>query len=117
MFDSVEDVIDAIRRGEIVVIADDETRENEGDLVMAAEKVVKGLEIEVIRLQYLTIRPCIGCWKCANPKIKEWRCVYDKTDHMSYLVKKMSGLMVFFLVFPPIVSRHLVFSLRYGIGW
>jgi len=38
-FDPVEDVIDAVRRGSIVVIADDENRENEGDLVMAAEKV------------------------------------------------------------------------------
>ncbi len=38
-FDSVEDIIDAIRRGEMVVILDDEDRENEGDLVMAATKV------------------------------------------------------------------------------
>ena len=39
VFDSVEDGIRAIRRGEMVVVADDENRENEGDLVMAAEKV------------------------------------------------------------------------------
>jgi len=39
MFDPVKDVIDAIRRGEIVVATDDENRENEGDLIMAAEKV------------------------------------------------------------------------------
>jgi 3,4-dihydroxy-2-butanone 4-phosphate synthase len=38
MFDPVEEVLAAIRRGEIVVVADDENRENEGDLVMAAEK-------------------------------------------------------------------------------
>src|SRR5690606_8279835 len=38
-FDSVEDIIDAIRNGEMVVILDDEDRENEGDLVMAATKV------------------------------------------------------------------------------
>ena len=38
-FDSVEDIIDAVRRGEMVVILDDEDRENEGDLVMAATKV------------------------------------------------------------------------------
>lgn len=38
-FDRVEDAIDAIRNGEIVIVADDETRENEADLVMAAEKV------------------------------------------------------------------------------
>ena len=39
MFDSVQDVLEAISRGEIVVVTDDEKRENEGDLVMAAEKV------------------------------------------------------------------------------
>jgi 3,4-dihydroxy 2-butanone 4-phosphate synthase/GTP cyclohydrolase II len=37
--DSIEDIIDAMRRGEKVVILDDEDRENEGDIVMAATKV------------------------------------------------------------------------------
>lgn len=34
---SVDDAIEAIGRGEIVIVVDDEDRENEGDLVMAAE--------------------------------------------------------------------------------
>ncbi|MBW3546870.1 MAG: bifunctional 3,4-dihydroxy-2-butanone-4-phosphate synthase/GTP cyclohydrolase II [Actinobacteria bacterium] len=34
---SVDDAIEAVRRGEIVIVVDDEDRENEGDLVMAAE--------------------------------------------------------------------------------
>lgn len=38
-FDSIEDAIARIRAGEMVVVLDDENRENEGDLVMAAEKV------------------------------------------------------------------------------
>ena len=38
-FDSVEDVIAAIAAGELVIVTDDEDRENEGDLVMAASKV------------------------------------------------------------------------------
>ncbi len=33
----VEDAVEAIARGEIVVVVDDEDRENEGDLIMAAE--------------------------------------------------------------------------------
>jgi 3,4-dihydroxy 2-butanone 4-phosphate synthase/GTP cyclohydrolase II len=37
--DRIEDAIDAIGRGEMVVVVDDEDRENEGDLVMAAEFV------------------------------------------------------------------------------
>lgn len=37
MFAPIEDAIAAIGRGEIVVVVDDEDRENEGDLIMAAE--------------------------------------------------------------------------------
>jgi 3,4-dihydroxy 2-butanone 4-phosphate synthase/GTP cyclohydrolase II len=37
LFDSIDDAIAAIARGEIVVVADDEDRENEGDLIMAAD--------------------------------------------------------------------------------
>ena len=35
-FDPIEDAIAAIGRGELVVVVDDEDRENEGDLIMAA---------------------------------------------------------------------------------
>ncbi|HAT37839.1 MAG TPA: bifunctional 3,4-dihydroxy-2-butanone-4-phosphate synthase/GTP cyclohydrolase II [Gemmatimonadetes bacterium] len=38
-FDSVEDAIEDIRRGRMVIVADDEDRENEGDLVMAASMI------------------------------------------------------------------------------
>jgi len=38
-FDRVEDAIEDIRRGRIVIVADDEDRENEGDLVCAASTV------------------------------------------------------------------------------
>jgi 3,4-dihydroxy 2-butanone 4-phosphate synthase/GTP cyclohydrolase II len=37
-FDSMEDAISAIRAGEMVVVVDDDDRENEGDLIMAASK-------------------------------------------------------------------------------
>jgi 3,4-dihydroxy 2-butanone 4-phosphate synthase / GTP cyclohydrolase II len=36
-FDPVADAVAAVGRGEIVVVVDDEDRENEGDLIMAAE--------------------------------------------------------------------------------
>ena len=39
IFSTVEEAIEAIRNGEVVIIADDEDRENEGDLVCAAEEV------------------------------------------------------------------------------
>jgi len=38
-FNSVEEAVAAIRRGEMVIVADDEDRENEGDLVCAAERI------------------------------------------------------------------------------
>ena len=37
--DSIEDVIEAIGNGEMVIITDDRNRENEGDFVIAADKV------------------------------------------------------------------------------
>lgn len=37
-FDSVEATIEAIGRGELVIVVDDDDRENEGDLIMAAAK-------------------------------------------------------------------------------
>jgi 3,4-dihydroxy 2-butanone 4-phosphate synthase/GTP cyclohydrolase II len=38
-FDEIEDAIRDIRKGRFVILVDDEDRENEGDLVIAAEKV------------------------------------------------------------------------------
>ena len=37
--DSTEDIVADVRAGKIVILMDDEDRENEGDLIMAAEKV------------------------------------------------------------------------------
>ena len=38
-FDTVEDAIEEIRQGRMIIVADDEGRENEGDLVMAAAAI------------------------------------------------------------------------------
>jgi 3,4-dihydroxy 2-butanone 4-phosphate synthase/GTP cyclohydrolase II len=38
-FSAIEDIIADIKAGKMVVMVDDESRENEGDLIMAAEKV------------------------------------------------------------------------------
>jgi 3,4-dihydroxy 2-butanone 4-phosphate synthase/GTP cyclohydrolase II len=38
-FDSIEDAIEAIRQGKLVIVVDDEDRENEGDLIFAASRV------------------------------------------------------------------------------
>ncbi len=39
VFTTVEEALDTIRKGGMVIVVDDEDRENEGDLIMAAEKV------------------------------------------------------------------------------
>src|ERR1700730_5842580 len=38
-FASVEEAVEEIRQGRMIVLVDDEDRENEGDLAMAAEKI------------------------------------------------------------------------------
>ena len=42
-FDSIENAIDDIRKGKLVIVIDDEDRENEGDFIAAAEKVTPEL--------------------------------------------------------------------------
>jgi len=37
--DTIDSALEALRRGEIIVVVDDEERENEGDFIVAAEKV------------------------------------------------------------------------------
>jgi 3,4-dihydroxy 2-butanone 4-phosphate synthase / GTP cyclohydrolase II len=39
VFAPIEDAIEAIRNGDMIIVVDDEDRENEGDLTIAAEKV------------------------------------------------------------------------------
>ncbi|MDE3740225.1 3,4-dihydroxy-2-butanone-4-phosphate synthase [Maribacter polysaccharolyticus] len=36
---TIEEAIDSIRKGEVIIVVDDENRENEGDFIAAAEKV------------------------------------------------------------------------------
>src|SRR5262245_26325853 len=42
-FASIDEAIDEIRKGRFVVVADDEGRENEGDLICAAELVTPAM--------------------------------------------------------------------------
>ncbi len=38
-FSTIEEAIEAIKKGEIVIVVDDEDRENEGDFILAAEQI------------------------------------------------------------------------------
>lgn len=39
LLNTVEEAIEDFRKGEFVIVVDDEDRENEGDFIIAAEKV------------------------------------------------------------------------------
>ena len=39
LFDSIPAAIEAIKKGEVIIVADDESRENEGDFICAAEHI------------------------------------------------------------------------------
>ena len=39
VLNSVEEVLEDIRQGKVVIVVDDEDRENEGDFIVAAEKI------------------------------------------------------------------------------
>ena len=41
-FAPIADAIEAIRDGKMIIVVDDEDRENEGDLTVAAEKITPG---------------------------------------------------------------------------
>ena len=64
-FDPVDDAIAAIAAGKIVIVTDDEDRENEGDLIFAAEKATP-------ELVNMMIRYCSGvvCVPCAEPQLR-----------------------------------------------
>ncbi|KAL7553278.1 hypothetical protein ACHAWF_016537 [Thalassiosira exigua] len=55
---SVEDAIAAVARGELIVVVDDESRENEGDFIMAADRCTPKAMAEFIRYSSGVI--CIG---------------------------------------------------------
>ncbi|KAL9576025.1 MAG: hypothetical protein Q9212_007454, partial [Teloschistes hypoglaucus] len=38
-FDTIEDAIDAFRNGNFIIVLDSTSRENEGDLIIAAEAI------------------------------------------------------------------------------
>lgn len=48
-FDSIEDILAELRAGRMVIILDDEDRENEGDLIMAAEHATPDMVAFMIR--------------------------------------------------------------------
>ena len=46
---SIEQALETFRRGEIVIVVDDEDRENEGDFIVAAEKITPKMINSMLR--------------------------------------------------------------------
>ena len=60
-FDRIEDAIRDIRGGRMVIVVDDEDRENEGDLTLAAERVTPaGINFMAAHGRGLICMPIIG---------------------------------------------------------
>lgn len=60
-FSSIEEAIEEIRQGHMIIVVDDEDRENEGDLVMAAEKVTpEAINFMVTHARGLVCVPMTG---------------------------------------------------------
>ena len=49
MFNTVEDAVNSIAKGEMIIVVDDADRENEGDLVMAASRATAEQVAFIIR--------------------------------------------------------------------
>ncbi len=80
LFNKIEDIIEDIRKGKMVIVVDDEDRENEGDLVMAAEKVTP----EAINFMAKYGRGLI-CMPLLGTRLDELKIpsmVPDSSDHL-----------------------------------
>lgn len=78
-FSKIEDAVDAINRGEMVIVLDDEDRENEGDLICAAEKITpQGVNF---MLKYGKGRICIAILPEVADRLRLPLMVDRQPDH------------------------------------
>lgn len=78
-FDSVEDCLGALRRGEIVLVTDDADRENEGDCICAAEfATTENVNFMATHAKGLICMPMSGAW-C--DKLELQQMVEHNTDN------------------------------------
>src|SRR5512139_987302 len=78
MITKIEDALEDIRQGKMVILVDDEDRENEGDLAMAAEKVTP----EAINFMAKHGRGMI-CLSLAEERLNELRLPMMVSDNTS----------------------------------
>ncbi len=79
-FDTIQDAINEIREGRMIIIVDDEDRENEGDLVCAAEKTTP----EIINFMARHARGLI-CLPLTEERCDELHLTTQVADNTSFL--------------------------------
>ncbi len=79
-FATIEEALEEIRQGRVLVVVDDEDRENEGDLVCAAEKVTP----EVINFMATHARGLI-CMPLTEERCDELHLTMQVADNTSFL--------------------------------
>ncbi|KAJ1933786.1 hypothetical protein FBU59_005913 [Linderina macrospora] len=77
-FDSIESALTAIRNGEAVIVMDNEDRENEGDLIFAAEKATP--ELLAFMIRYSSGYICVGMHPDRLDELELPLMVKDSTD-------------------------------------
>ena len=53
---TIQEALEDFREGKFVIVVDDEDRENEGDFIIAAEKITPEKVFSVVRLQNSVVR-------------------------------------------------------------
>ena len=79
MFARIEDAIEDVKRGKMIIVVDDEDRENEGDLILAADHVTP----EAINFMAMNARGLI-CAPMTGKRLEELQLpqmVTKNTDH------------------------------------
>ncbi len=79
-FNTIEETIEDIKRGKMVIVIDDEDRENEGDLVMAAEKVTP--EAVNFMAKFARGMICVPVTEARAKEIELELMVNKNNDHM-----------------------------------
>ena len=96
-YSSIPSALDALARGEMVVVVDDEDRENEGDLVLAADKAtpealafmirhtsgVVCVALEEERLNVLGLPQMVE--SKVSPALCTWRCTFSPQPRPAHL--------------------------------
>jgi 3,4-dihydroxy 2-butanone 4-phosphate synthase/GTP cyclohydrolase II len=97
MLDKLEDALHALASGQMVVVVDDESRENEGDLVLAAEKATPALvnfmisegrglicvPLEQEAVRRLALRPMVSEQENSDPKGTAYTVSLDAKERVS----------------------------------